>query len=130
MKKTIFSVLASVMMCMALVACSGNALNEGLAEANKNMPMQVAQGLTVTKIVLENDCVVYKASVDENIFDIDQMRQTQDEAREGIKNYLMTNSSVQPLLELCRKENKGIAYEYIGNQTNKSLLIKFDAGTF
>ena len=91
--------------------------------ANQDFPEEIEEGMTMTKITLEGDYIVYYCSVDEDLYSISAIRTAQNEIKKEIKNTLYEMDGSEDFLDVCRSNNKGVAYKYVGIQSGNSHTI-------
>ncbi|MDE5849808.1 MAG: serine/threonine protein kinase [Muribaculaceae bacterium] len=101
-------------------------LKSVIVEANKQFPQKADEGLTITKVFLEGDYIVYIAECDEDVLDMDLLEENKREIKDVIKENLSSSadSDVRMLRNTCIKANKGIAYKYVGDTSGKSFTVR------
>ncbi len=103
-----------------------SALKSALDVTNLQMPMVIDQGLTINKIYLDGDYVVYNCITDENYYSIDELRNNIHVMQESIDELFdISNPSVALFINYCLNANKGIAYRYVGDQSGKVCFVPF-----
>lgn len=93
--------------------------------ANQGLPEEIEEGMTMTKITLEGDYITYHCSVDEDLYSISEIRASQSEIKQEMKAFLFgtDNSDIDDFKTICRSNNKGVAFKYVGIQTGNSHTI-------
>lgn len=123
MKKLVLSFVAAALLSFTLVACGGDPLQKEVEEAQKSLPMKAGEGIMCISIELLNNYVTYTCEVDETLYGeefMDLLSASQDEMKEAM---LEPDEDTQELVDLCKKENKGLAYKYVGTITGKNFTI-------
>lgn len=102
------------------------AILEGQVEiTNAQYPMQIADGMSITHVAIENDYVVYNVVCDEEIYSIDVFNANKSQVKEEILNSFYENDpSIALFVKFCREADKGIAYKYIGDDSGNTCTIK------
>ena len=100
-------------------------LNEGLKEIASEFPMDLGIGAIITRAYISGDYVMYMAQCDENVVDMDIMKQNKAEVLNGIKQWLVasTDPAVNDFSKICVAAGKGIGYLYVGDETGKQLAV-------
>ena len=92
---------------------------------NKQCPMKIETGMTITHLTLEDGCVVYNVECDENLYSIAQIRANIVEARESIVEALKSDDpSVKVFVDVCKEAHCDIAYRYVGDSSGDTCLVK------
>ncbi|MDE7349914.1 MAG: hypothetical protein K2N25_02515, partial [Muribaculaceae bacterium] len=101
-------------------------LESVIAEANKQFPQKADEGLTITKVFLEGDYIVYIAECDEDVLDMDLLEENKRTIKDAIKENLSSSadSDVRMLRNTCVKADKGIAYRYVGDYSGKKFTVQ------
>ena len=115
-----------------VMACRQMTLDEAVDAANRNCPMQIDDATVITKIELQGDYVVYLADVDEGADgDVNMLNDSTLNAgvKQNILAYLkkgMLNGETRKFIGLCKDNNVGIEYRYIGSRTNNQALVRIE----
>lgn len=83
------------------------------------VPVEVDQGLTLKSLELDNVCLIYNYSVDENLIRLDVIRENKKELKESLLEFDLQSE----LGGLCLSCRKGISYHFIGNRSKKTVVI-------
>lgn len=101
-------------------------LREAIDKENKSYPQRLLEGLTMKKLYIDGDYVMYLVECDEDLMDIDLMNQSKSESRKNLKIFLSSNApEIKQFLKVCIKAHKGIGYKYQGDQSGESCVILF-----
>lgn len=101
-------------------------LEEMVNVTNVSCPIAIDEATTLNKLTIEADKVVYNYTVDEKIVNITAMKENRERMKQTIKGSLkMAEPSLRKFLETCVKDNKGLAYRYVGNTSKKSIEYIF-----
>lgn len=130
MKNNKFLVWGLVAILLALVSCSESKLQVQVELANKEFPMEIADGLTVDNLTIEGDYVVYNITVDEDVCDIGSLNRNKQQVKEDIMATLKSDASVSEFLKVCADANKGIAYKYTGDTSGDTCMITIETFEF
>ena len=100
-------------------------LTDIVEEANKEFPQEAGFGITVTKAIIDGDYMVYTAECDEDVLEMDLMRQNKSNMYDAIKVSLASSDpGLKMLRKACINADKGIAYRYEGDQSGDSFIIR------
>lgn len=99
---------------------------EGQVEVtNAQCPMQIAEGMTITHLSVEGDYVVYNVTCDEDSYSISAFNRNKAQIKENIiKTLDPSDPTMAMFIRICREAGKGIAYKYIGDQSESTCMIK------
>lgn len=123
MKKKLFALFCLVLLLVVSCSPSSTSLELSLREARKELPMEVDEGLVVTKILKENKNVIYVCEVDENLYDIDEIKDLKYEVKDDIIKELKSDAETRELLNLIKNTDSRLIYRYIGDRTNQKVDI-------
>ena len=90
------------------------------------MPQVIDEGLICEKVVNEDYYVTYIVSTDEDVYPIDDIRESSDLIKLLMDEELHSDPEMKDLFDMCKKCNKGISYRYVSNQTGESFSIDFE----
>ena len=103
-------------------------LKADIEESNKSCPMDIEEGLTIKKMYMDGDYVIYYVVCDEDVVDMDVLSQNKSKLRRIIKKNLNNaDADVREFKRMCKKANKGIGYKYVGDTSEKSFSIRFSS---
>ena len=132
MKRIMFFMLS----VLILTACgSPQAEKENVREqlrkeaetANKNLKgVQIDYATTSNGCEFKNDTFYYYYTVNEQYVDFDAMRAQENALKANIKSTLDSSEETIALLELIKKVNGKIVYEYTGSDSNQIFTITLD----
>lgn len=84
------------------------------------LPMTIEDGMTITKMNLEGRNIVITVEMDENLYDIDLLRESAgDLATSLIDEANSGDPEIGAFLDLCKVSHSGLTYRYKGNYTGK-----------
>lgn len=91
-------------------------LNSIIREYNDELPENIDEGMDLEMVYLDGDYVVYSYSLDEDYYDIDYFRTNRSDVKRSLKNDVLNNTdeSVRIFIDICKDNNKGIAYRFVG----------------
>lgn len=93
---------------------------------NATCPLQIGEGMVMTKLAIEGNYVVYHCSVNDNVVPISLLEQVKEDSKKEIIASLkqqINDPSFKTVIFACKNANKGIAYKYIGNTSKEECLI-------
>ncbi|MBQ8463913.1 MAG: hypothetical protein IJ544_07350 [Prevotella sp.] len=99
-------------------------LKLGIEEANKTMPQDLGDGLTMKSVKLAGSNLVYTVGVDEDQMDIAMLEMARDVMKEAMIG--MVKEGDQDMQFICRllvETNRGMDFKYVGNTSGKSVNI-------
>lgn len=115
-----------------VISCRQATLDDAVDFANRNCPMQVDEATVITKIELQGDYVVYMADVDEGADgDVNTLNDSTLNAgvKQNILAYLkkgMLNGETRKFIGLCKDNNVGIEYRYVGSRTKNQAVVRIE----
>lgn len=103
-------------------------LKADIEESNKSFPMDIEEGLTIKKMYMDGDYVIYYVVCDEDVVDMDVLSQNKSKLRRIIKKNLNNaDENIREFKRICKNANKGIGYKYVGDTSEKSFSIRFSS---
>ena len=103
-------------------------LKADIEESNKSCPMDIEEGLTVKRMYMDGDYVIYYVVCDEDVVDMDVLSQNKSKLRRIIKKNLNNaDENIREFKRMCKNANKGIGYKYVGDTSEKSFSIRFSS---
>lgn len=90
-----------------------------------SLPIDAGSGISITKIVVERDFLVYTAVCDEELLDIDILNMNKNEVKDGIVSTITDKNDPEMayVVKLCIKVHKGLEYRYIGDTSEKVCFV-------
>lgn len=125
MKLMLMAIVA--VLTMTVVSCGPATLADAVAEANKDCPKDMGDGMKWTGVELTATDLCYNMECDESQLSVGMMKFALSTA-EGEKAFKQSilksgDSSMEMLLDLCKKENKGIKIVFKGLKTGETAEI-------
>jgi len=134
MKKLITLAVVIIAVCLfGIYKCNSDIKLQGSIKiANKSsMPMELAEGLTLTEAVVEKDYVMFVCETDEQLFDIDVMRNSirdySPEERKAMFVMMASDPTFKKFSKLITDADKGIGIRYRGLNTGNVTEITLSA---
>ena len=130
MKKFLLSLFAVAMMTATFVSCDTNQLQREVDEIQKDLPMDMGEGMTIVSVALDDSYLVYTAEIDESLMGEEMMDffiANSDMLEESMFEVNEDDQDIKDLCKLCKDNNKGIAYKFVGTITGKELTVKKEA---
>ncbi len=93
------------------------------------LPSQVAEGITITDVAIENNCFTYYCKCDENMYSIETLQANADASKKIILESTINNNDaiLKDLVATLIQSNLGMAYKYVGSKSGKTCTITIDA---
>lgn len=113
--KTIRNIL--IVLCMMLISCNNpeTLIRTGIAVANQQCPMDLGEGLSITKIEFTGLYVTYFVKGDYRYYftqDKDVVESAKSVLITNLRQQELVNKDMKTLLENLRKAKAGIIYHY------------------
>ena len=95
---------------------------------NSNCPLQLEEGMTMTRVELVDDYIVYYCEIDESLCDMNQFKRYQPELKENLRDYFKSLKNDLAMKNSCQSyvdQNIGIHYRYFGNKSKEYVDVIF-----
>ncbi len=128
--KSLIIALAVVVAGVAFTSCGSKTskndamLNIALEQINKQLPADLGDGLTMDKVDLTPEYVVYNYTYDEN--EIPELAGDKEVMRAELKKQLEAGQDVRAFCDAVKETGRGIRYHYVGQPSGKELDITFE----
>lgn len=99
-----------------------------ISQIDDEYPMEIGEGMTITGVKVHEEYVLYSVEVDENLFSMEERDVNTNKAKKEILKFIKSDSNAKSLLKILKKNNVGIMYRYIGNNSGKSYTVKLEPG--
>lgn len=97
-----------------------DALTLKLYTESGELPMTIEEGMTITKMSLEGRNIVITVEMDENLYDVDLLRDASEDMAQSLMDEANNGDpEIGAFLDLCKVSHSGLTYRYKGNQTGK-----------
>lgn len=102
-------------------------LESEISDVNKKLPMQVENGVTVTKFTVEGNDAVYYYTCDENIISLNTLKSSKSQMHTNILASLTQTKDPETihLLSLLYNAEMGMTYKYVSKKNGKTIELKF-----
>ena len=101
-------------------------LEELVNVTNVSCPMAIDEATILNKLTIEADKVVYNYTIDEEKVAMAALKSNEEQMKQNIKGALnVSEPSLKMFLEACVKDNKGIAYRYVGDTSGENIEYLF-----
>ena len=88
--------------------------------------MTIDEATILNKLTIEADKVVYNYTIDEEKVAMAALKSNEEQMKQNIKGALnVSEPSLKMFLEACVKDNKGIAYRYVGDTSGENIEYLF-----
>ena len=101
-------------------------LNAQIATTNDSLPNEAEPGVTLEKLSVDGNYVVFHFSVDENVRALSEIEGTKEEMQDALLEWIYSeNDSAQmAFVDLFCASYKGIEHRYKGNRSQDSVQVK------
>lgn len=129
MKKTVYSLLLSLLAIVALSSCSGGSTSKLAMEckaANALCPQYVDEGLTMTSVKFENGNVVYTCTCDEYLLGpdiIDRFDSVRPRMTAAIIDSWVNDPDDTEIRDECNRAGANVIFIYVGKPSGKKMQI-------
>ncbi len=96
-------------------------LQQVLAEGNKEMPIEIVEGVILIKVIDDGRCIIFLHNIDDSLYSIDAIR----EQEHTFKKDLFDNADFKEDIKLASEFNRGLIYRYKGTTAGGKVDIKF-----
>lgn len=130
MKTRIFLKTMVALLCtMLMVACTPEKrLETAVKSLNKECPMYLEDGLTITEIEYTGNYVTYYYEGDDEMYNFSQDLVTtalKDEMIGTLRLQALTNSDVEEFIQTLRDAQVGIIYHYFTSSSSMDVVIEY-----
>lgn len=130
MKTRIFLKTTVALLCtMLMVACTPEKrLETAVKSLNKECPMYLEDGLTITEIEYTGNYVTYYYEGDDEMYNFSQDLVTtalKDEMIGTLRLQALTNSDVEEFIQTLRDAQVGIIYHYFTSSSSMDVVIEY-----
>ncbi len=104
------------------------ALENKVAIENAGCPTKQDEGMSMTKVALVDDNLVYYCEIDEELVNFKEMKKSQSEMKDGIREYLIQSRrdpTMQKELQLITSLGMGFQYRYYGSKSKDYVDVIF-----
>lgn len=95
---------------------------------NARCPYKADEGTMTTKVALVDNYIVYYYEMDEDIYDMKELKYLQSEMKENVREALQSmrnDFTMQNELKMLVNQNIGYQYRYYGNKTKEYVDVTF-----
>ena len=101
-------------------------LKASVEAANATFPQVVDPSITVEKMVIEGNNVVYYYEVDEDIVGMNSLKSGSDDLKANVRNALVLGGqAMAAFIEMVLDTDHGVIYRYVGNKSGEKLDVLF-----
>jgi len=104
------------------------AIENRVAIENAGCPSKQDEGVSVVKVALVDDYIVYYYEMDEEIYDIKELHKMENEMKENVQEVLKQSRkdpTMQRELQLMTANGIGYQYRYYGNKSKEYVDVIF-----
>lgn len=101
-------------------------LQKSLAITRLQLPYEADEGIQCTDVELDNDYCTYVYICDEEIYDMEVLKESLEESRDEFKDEILDNSDdimMARLVRMIKETGRGLRYKYVGNATGMEAEI-------
>lgn len=95
---------------------------------NSTCPNKLEEGMTMTRVELVDNYIVYYLEIDESLGDMNQFKRYQPELKENLRDYFKSmkdDMTMKYSIQLYVDQNIGIHYRYYGNKSKEYVDVIF-----
>lgn len=94
------------------------------------LPMNAGNGVLITNVYVDSENLVYVAECDEDIIDIDLLKEFKRVTKENIIESILSDESgaMAFTVGMCCNAERGICYRYVGDTSGKECLVVLTLG--
>ena len=99
-----------------------------VAIENSGCPTKQGEGMYLTKVAIVDDNVVYYCEIDEDLFNVKEMKKAQSQMKDGIREYLIQSRQDPTMLrelQLLTSLGMGFQYRYYGSKSKDYVDVIF-----
>lgn len=100
-------------------------LDTFISGAVAECPSEIEEGIFMVNVFDDGENVVYVFDVDEDIYDMDLMKESAAEIKSNIKANIMSDATFTQLAKNLKVAHRGLEYRYIGNISGETMNIVF-----
>lgn len=101
-------------------------LKAELVAGNKDLPIDLGNGIILIRMYLSGDTVMYIYECDENTISMENLENNRSTLISEIKKTLSNPTpEVAEFMKLCVKSGKNVGYTYVGDTSGKKITIRF-----
>lgn len=117
MKKiNLFATLLVAVLCFAVSSCAGDQLSKAVEEANKQCPIELAPGITMSSISEDGAAVCYNYTVNTELYPLDALQQayTVPGAHKNLIEQLRSEKETAQFIDLVKAAGKNVKLVFEG----------------
>jgi len=126
--KSFMCMLLTVVCSAFFYSCQNLSLEAAIEEMNKEMPTEVTEGMVGEGFTLGDNGIVCNITVDEELYDINEMKANAAEMKQGIIESLdesiHDDKDMKNFLKLAVDNNQPLNYKYEGNVSGETARVK------
>lgn len=104
-------------------------LDAQINTTNSQLPMDIGNGMTMDRLVLEENYVVYYYTWDDDMVDL--LKGSEKEMKEELVKMLKTDDpTIVFFNKICKDAGVGMAYRYVGKEKGKKVTIYINNDEF
>ena len=103
-------------------------LREEVEAYQKELPEDIGDGMAIIDCQLLSDEVLYVCEMDEDYYSMEDTREMRQAIKAGLAESLQedrNNNDLRSMLQLCVQTNRGLGYQYVGDQTGITVTVHF-----
>lgn len=103
-------------------------LEQTINMQRKMLPSEIDEGFVLKEIEITGEKVIMSVSVDEDIYDMDKVKELKDDLKTNIVRQFLTDPAQRRFCQQLAAANCGLIYRYYGNQSFLETNIDFSSG--
>lgn len=121
-----FMAVAAVMAMTTACGSSDKAMDMAIEEINKQLEGQKMPGIEKMSLSADDSYVIYNYVVDEEVADINMMKESADEQKAQVKAQVISNPAQQKFVQMVKLTDRGIKFSYKGNKSGDGYEVVFE----
>ena len=116
--------IACALMTIGLFSCSSPTLQDVVDKMKKELPKDLGDGTSITKVEIADDFLEITMECDESNFRFDDVMIDlfMPMIQESMKEQVLNEGDGKELKSLCKQENKGVRMKMIGLASGKTIV--------
>lgn len=105
-------------------------LETKIAADNMQLPLNIEEGVTFTKVKISGAYVIHEYSVDESMYSMEALSGIKSELKQGVVSNLINDPVGKNYARLCKNAGKGMIYRYIGSRSGAECVFEISVEEF
>lgn len=122
------TLLLVAVICLGLASCAESKLQNAIDETKKVLPIKIAHNFEITDINDDGQYVVYRYELDEDIYDMAQIREnaTKEAMQQQLQMMLAANPEGKAFFDIVKESGRGLKFEYVAMPSGDTCEVTLD----